>query len=130
MPRKTRNEALRHAEALESLIDGDERDSLGRLLAPIARYLRKKAKEHVPNGLKVRRLVRSGELGEFKTVGEALDAAADAMDKCEAHEIVGGGILFEGEDGRWYTVTVEAVVGEASKEFVKDVLAEAEAEGE
>jgi hypothetical protein len=37
---KARSEALQHAEVLESLIDGDKNDGLGKLLTPIASFLR------------------------------------------------------------------------------------------
>ena len=90
----------------------------------VSKFLQKKAKEFIPTGLKVKRLVEEGNLGPFKSVPEALDSACGAMDSCESHEILGGGILFQGEDGKWYTITLEAVVSEASKEFVKDTLDE------
>ena len=61
-------------------------------------------------------------------VPRILAEAANLLDGSEAHEILGGGILFKGKDGKFYTVTVEAVVGRASKGFVKDTLAEKGAE--
>ena len=74
--------------------------------------------------LKVKRVVEAGylDIKEGQTGQDIIDSACDALDDSDAFEMIGGGILFQGEDGKWYTVTVEAVVSLANPEFVKDAL--------
>ena len=52
--------------------------------------------------------------------------AADLLNRAETCEIIGPDVLFQGSDGKWYTVVVEVEVVEASPEFVKGKLAERE----
>jgi hypothetical protein len=75
--------------------------------------------------LRVRDWIEAGELSvSAKTEKAIIEECANALDRVEATEILGGGILFRATNGRYYTITVEAVIGEASKEFVRDTLAE------
>ena len=74
--------------------------------------------------IKVKRFISKGELdGLEQDTDDILESCANALDGCESHEILGT-VLFEGNDGKFYTVTVEAVIGEADPEFVKETLAE------
>lgn len=76
------------------------------------------------NPLKVKRWVRSGELpNDLTDVGQVYAAAGRLLDAACSHDILGT-VLFEGEDGKYYTLTVEAVLGEASPEFVRETLDE------
>jgi hypothetical protein len=59
-----------------------------------------------------------------KDTNALIQEAGDLLDSACSHEIIGGGILFKGKDGKYYTATVEVVIGKASKGFVKDALAE------
>jgi hypothetical protein len=78
--------------------------------------------------IKVAEFIEKGELsGTEKDTEEILETCACLLDKSCSHEIVGP-VLFKGKDGKWYTVTVEAVIGEAGKGFVEDTLAEKKAE--
>ena len=79
--------------------------------------------------LKVAKWIDAGNISErAKTQKEILNECGDLLDGCESHEILGGPILFKATNGRHYTVTVEAVISEASKGFVKDRLDEKEME--
>lgn len=60
----------------------------------------------------------------IKDENDIINQCCQLMDDACTCEIVGPGILFEGEDGKYYTVVVEASIQEASPEFVKDSLAE------
>jgi len=75
--------------------------------------------------IKVKRFVSKGELdGTEKDSAAILDSCCNLLDNCESHEILGQ-VLFEGQDGKFYTVTVEAVIGPASKDFARQVMDEA-----
>jgi len=74
--------------------------------------------------LTVKRWIRCGELDEKQTEqDDILDDCGQLLDKVYTHEILGE-VLFEAEDGKMYTITVEAVIGEANPQFAKDILAE------
>jgi hypothetical protein len=78
--------------------------------------------------LVVKKVISTGEL-DIKpgtTSDDLIEQAGDALDGCESHEILGT-VLFQATDGRYYTMTVEAVIGVASKSFVKQTF---EDEGE
>jgi hypothetical protein len=76
--------------------------------------------------IRVKEWIRTGELsGEPKTQAAIIDQCCACLDGAEATEIIGE-VLFKATDGKYYTVTVEAVIGEASKEFVQDILDEDE----
>lgn len=45
------------------------------------------------------------------------------LDKAYSHDILGE-VLFEDNNGDIYVVTVEAVIGRANPDYVKEVLAE------
>lgn len=80
--------------------------------------------------IKVKKWILKGEFsGDEKNSGDIIDVAANAMDGAGTHEILGSN-LFLGKDGKYYTVTVEAVIGLASKEHVKDTLADVKAEAD
>jgi hypothetical protein len=80
--------------------------------------------------IKVAEFIEKGELsGTEKDSEEILATCADLLDDSCTHEIVGP-VLFRDRDGRYYTVTVEAIVSRASKDFIKNTLAEKKAEAE
>jgi hypothetical protein len=77
-------------------------------------------------GLNVKEWISLGELSEpCKTNGDILDQAADLLDGACSHDILGQ-VLFKATNGKYYTVTVEAIIGEADKDFVKAKLEEQE----
>ena len=57
------------------------------------------------------------------TTNELYESAQEILDNACAYDILGS-VLFVGEDGKYYTMTVEAVLGEAFESFVKSVLQE------
>ena len=77
--------------------------------------------------IRVKEWIRRGELGEHMTQAAIIENCGDLLDDAEASEIIGE-VLFKATNGKYYTVTVEAVLGEASKSFVQDILDEEEAE--
>ena len=77
--------------------------------------------------IKLTEWIRTGELsGEPKTQDAIIDQCCNLLDGAEAAEIIGE-VLFKATNGKYYTVTVEAVLGEASKSFVQDILDEEDA---
>lgn len=80
--------------------------------------------------IKVVEVVEAGNLNIQKgdLFEDIIAEGANALDSNEATEIVGGGILLKGNDGKWYTVTVEVCIDEASKDFVKMTLKDKEQE--
>jgi hypothetical protein len=73
--------------------------------------------------LKVKKWVRNGELEKCRTQEQILEQCGRALDANCAYDILGD-VLFQATDGKYYTVTVEAVVSPANPEYVKDILAE------
>ena len=73
----------------------------------------------------VAEIVEEGELAlkEGMTVDEILELCGENLDGCNSWDIQGQ-ILFKGSDGKWYTITTESIVGEASHQFVCDTLVE------
>lgn len=78
----------------------------------------------------VAEIVQDGELAlkEGMTVDEILELCGNNLDACESHEIQGQ-ILFKGSDGKWYTITTESIIGEATTQFVQDTLVEIDQNG-
>jgi len=77
--------------------------------------------------MNIKRWIRDGN-EEFEKQGlddmeDILCAAGRLLDDADSHEIVGE-VLFEGEDGKFYTGTVEFVIAEADPEYVKEALDE------
>ena len=86
----------------------------------------KKTKAAKP--IKIKRMIDAGELwDDARNTDDLLTSAGIVLDKNCSSEILGR-VLFESEDGKFYTVTVEAVIDEVSKGFVEDVLQEIESE--
>ena len=77
--------------------------------------------------MKIKRWIRDGneefEKQGFDDTEDILCAAGRLLDNAYSHEIVGE-VLFEGEDGKFYTGTVEFVIAEADPEYVKEALDE------
>lgn len=81
--------------------------------------------------MKIKRFIASGELQNpqtIQTTKEVIEQAGRMLEKSCTEQIVGT-VLFEGEDGKFYTGTVEFCVTEASEEFVRDTIAEQEEQG-
>jgi len=74
--------------------------------------------------IKVAKWISCGELEErTRTQADILSQCGRLLDAACSHEIVGT-VLFKATDGRYYTVTVEATIGEANPNFVKNLLEE------
>ena len=78
--------------------------------------------------LVIKEIPAHGELSDDlkgATIGHLLGDCGDHLDH---HHIVTsdvfGQVLFKAENGKWYTVNVEAIVDEVSKEHAKEILAE------
>lgn len=71
--------------------------------------------------IKVNKWIEGGEFDEEMDGDEIMETAGQLLDDACTYEILGQN-LFEGKDGKFYTVTVEAVIAEASPEFVKSIL--------
>lgn len=67
--------------------------------------------------------VQSGEIKEVSTITEAMVECGRCLDASNSWDICGQ-VLFKAEDGKWYTINTEAVVGEADPAFVKETLEE------
>jgi hypothetical protein len=77
--------------------------------------------------LTVKRWLRDGGDGQFagaSTQSDILAIAARCLDKAYSHEILGE-VAFEATDGKTYVMTVEAVLDEASPEYVEELLSNA-----
>ena len=72
--------------------------------------------------IRVKHWLRTGELNpRNRTQKSILEDCGRLLDSAYSHEILGGDVLFEGTDGKYYVITVEAVIGVANPEYVKDV---------
>jgi hypothetical protein len=84
----------------------------------------KKAREPIT----VKRWIRSGELNDSsKTQEEILEECGNLLDNSCSSEIIGE-VLFEGTDGKYYTITTESIIGVASESFRDEILEEEEDE--
>lgn len=79
--------------------------------------------------LKIKKWISRGELSGGEDVEDVYARAGRLLDKAYATEAIGT-VLFEGEDGKTYTATVEVVIGEADADFVKDIMQDLEDLGE
>ena len=77
--------------------------------------------------MKIKRWIRDGNEGfekqGFDDTEDILCAAGRLLDDACSHETVGE-VLSEGEDGKFYTGTVEFVIAEADPDYVREVLDE------
>ena len=75
----------------------------------------------------VAEIVADGEvaLKEGMSVDEILELCGNNLDSACSWEIQGN-ILFKGSDDKWYTITTESIIGEATTQFVQDTLVEAD----
>jgi hypothetical protein len=64
-----------------------------------------------------------GEFYNPKTVRALIQEAGTMLDRAEASEICGGP-LFRLANGKWYRVSVEAIIEEADPEYVHEIQAE------
>lgn len=83
--------------------------------------------------MKIKRFISSGELdvADVKDTKGLIEQAAYALDRAYAADILGGDVLFEGNDGKIYVMSVEAIIDEANPDHVQNVLDRiAEEEGE
>jgi len=76
--------------------------------------------------LKVKRWIRDGELNAVNMDQDSiLENCGALLDNACSHEILGD-VVFEGTDGKFYVVTVEALISEGNPEYIKSVLEEEE----
>jgi len=73
---------------------------------------------------RIKKWINRGELADCETVGDIVEVSGRLLDKAYASEIIGPA-LFQAANGKYYLVAVEALVEEASPEYVKEALAEA-----
>jgi hypothetical protein len=74
--------------------------------------------------IRVKEWINCGELDDTaKTQSQILENCANLLDAVCSPEILGP-VLFKATNGKYYTITIEAVLGEASKSFIKETLAE------
>ena len=77
-----------------------------------------------PRPLKVKKWLRTGELSRSnKTQAALIEECGRALDKNNACDILGD-VLFLATDGKYYVITVEALIQEANMEYVKDLISE------
>ncbi len=82
--------------------------------------LRDQLRKQPSRDTKVAKIVQEGELDLW--IGMTVDRLIAA---CEANlEDIREQVLFMGSDGKWYTITTESIIGEATPEFVRDTLEE------
>lgn len=105
-----------------NLLDTDGPTSDDELAAMLGKYPPKSVD-------KITRWVESGEIGEVETIDEVLKLAGGCLDSACSWDICGS-ILFQAENGKWYTLNTEAVIAEAHPQYVKDTLQEIEDERE
>lgn len=72
--------------------------------------------------LRVKKWICTGELSACKTEKEIIEQCGRLLDRNCSGEILGE-VLFKATNGKYYVVTVEAVIEEANPEYVKDALA-------
>ena len=72
----------------------------------------------------VEKVYEEGELALEKgmKVGQIISQLGELLDDSNASDISGGGILFKATNGKFYTITVEALISEANPDFVKEAL--------
>lgn len=72
--------------------------------------------------LRVKKWIYSGELNpRVKDKDGILEQCGNLLDSACSHEILGE-VLFQATDNKYYVVTVEAVIGRANPEYVKDYI--------
>lgn len=74
---------------------------------------------------RIAEFIRSGEMSvdRIATVEDLLEQAGRRLDKACSHDICGE-VVFKAANGKYYTLTVEAVISEANPEYVADLLEE------
>lgn len=73
--------------------------------------------------IRIEKLISTGgiPLGNeeaIETVGDLLDELNHMLDAADAKDIIGA-ISFKAENGKYYAITVEAVINECAKEFAE-----------
>jgi len=72
--------------------------------------------------LKVKKWILSGELNsKNRTKDSILNNCGRLLDDSCSHVILGE-VLFQATDNKFYTITVEAVIGLANPEYAKDCI--------
>jgi hypothetical protein len=84
----------------------------------------------IARGMKIKEWLRTGELEGTERDTKALLKVLGGMLDSESVDAIVGPNLFQGSDGRYYTVVVEASIEEASDDFVQDVLQDLYDEGD
>ncbi len=112
---------------LETLIESgfltEERgDASGGHLLAEAKALLKSLKTLAKKSLKVKKWLRTGELsGKNKEISAIMEECGNFLDYACSSEILGE-VVFMGNDGKPYVITVEAVIQEANPEYIKEIL--------
>jgi len=74
--------------------------------------------------IRVKHWIRTGELNSCnRTQKSILEECGRLLDKACTPDILGD-VLFEGTDGKYYVITVEALTQEANPDYVKQILIE------
>jgi len=78
-----------------------------------------------PRPIKVKRWLKSGELSEEHNITQEniIETCGILLDKSCAPDILGD-VLFQATDGKYYVITVEALIQEANPDYVTEVLKE------
>lgn len=80
--------------------------------------------------LRVKKWITTGELQVtgHETQDEILEHCGNLLDHSCSYEILGE-VLFQATNGKYYTVTVEAVIARANMAWAKDVIEEHKEDG-
>ncbi|MHA2279688.1 MAG: hypothetical protein ACXAC5_02175 [Promethearchaeota archaeon] len=76
-----------------------------------------------PGVQRIKKWIRSGEIGELATIMEVMQRAGTLLDKSCAEEIFGS-VIFEAEDGQVYVLNCEGHLGVINLNYLRDVLEE------
>jgi len=103
--------------------EGDNQREVAVLNSRVIKRLAKKALRP-PRPIKVKKWLRTGELSRSnKTQAALIEECGRALDKNNAYDILGD-VVFLATDGKYYVITVEALIQEANMEYVKDLISE------
>jgi hypothetical protein len=89
----------------------------------IKRLAKQALKELDKKVTRVKKWIRSGELSPNSAIEDVIAECGRALDHNGSNDILGD-VVFLGNDGKYYAITVEAVIHEADMEYVKDLISE------
>ena len=76
-----------------------------------------------PNPMRITQWIDCGEFNKVHDTNLLYAEAGRLLDDASSHDIFGS-ILFQAEDGKFYTLTVEGCLAEASPDYVLDQLSD------